>query len=134
MRFAVALPMWGYVLAFAAAIALGWLSYARVAVALARGDRAILVGLRTLTLLVLVICLLRPVKYVPMTGARDSIVAVLVDVSRSMRLDDNGAPRIERARALAGTLLGDVGKDFRTELLTFGESIGRATPAQLSAD
>ena len=34
MRFAVGLPWWGYVLAFASAIVLGWLSYARAAVAL----------------------------------------------------------------------------------------------------
>ena len=32
MRFAVALPWWGYVLAFAAALAFAWLAYARVAV------------------------------------------------------------------------------------------------------
>ena len=106
MRFAVALPWWGYVLALAAVLGLGWLSYARVAVTLSARDRGILVGLRTLVLLVIAICLLRPVTYVQAAGARDSIVAVLVDVSRSMRLDDRGAPRIERARSIAASLLG----------------------------
>jgi hypothetical protein len=91
MRFAVALPVWAYALAFAATLILGWLSYARIVVALAARDRAILIGLRTLVLLVIVICLLRPVTYVQAAGARDSIVAILVDVSRSMRLDDRGA-------------------------------------------
>jgi uncharacterized membrane protein len=134
MRFAVALPWWGYVLAFASAVALGWLSYARVAVTMSARDRAILVGIRSIVLLVIVICLLRPVTYVQAAGARDSLVAILVDVSRSMRLDDKGAPRIERARTMATSLLGEIGKDYRTELLTFGESLGRATPAQLSAD
>ena len=134
MRFAVGLPWWGYVLAFASAIVLGWLSYARAAVALTGRDRAILVGLRSLVLLIIVVCLLRPVTYVQAAGARDSIVAILVDVSRSMRLDDRGAPRIDRARTLASSLQAEIGKDYRTELMTFGESLGRATPEQLSAD
>jgi hypothetical protein len=43
-------------------------------------------------------------------------------------------PRIERARALAESLQGEISKDYRAELLTFGEALGRATPAQLSAD
>jgi uncharacterized membrane protein len=134
VRFAVALPEWAYGLAVAVAVALGWLSYARIAVAIGPRDRAILVGLRTLILVVIVICLLRPVTYVQAAGARDSIVAILVDVSRSMRLDDRGSPRIDRARALADSLQREIGKDYRTELLTFGEALGRATPAQLSAD
>ena len=40
MRFAVVLPWWGYVLAFGAALMLGWLAYARVPIRLTRGQRA----------------------------------------------------------------------------------------------
>src|SRR5918994_1763776 len=46
MRFAVALPWWGYVLAFAAALFLAWLTYARLALPLSRGRRAVLIALR----------------------------------------------------------------------------------------
>ena len=134
VRFAVALPWWGYTLAFAAAILLAWLAYARVAVQLSRRDRAILTTLRTLTLLLIVIFLLRPVQFVQAGGARDSTVAVLVDGSRSMRLDDGGGVRIERARSVAQDLLTQVTPHFQTELLSFGETLARVDVAQLSAN
>ena len=50
MRFAVALPWWGYALAFAAALVFAWLAYARVAVHLSLSTRALLTTLRALTL------------------------------------------------------------------------------------
>ena len=46
MRFAVALPTWGYVLAFIAALGFAWLAYARVAVRLTPAQRAALTALR----------------------------------------------------------------------------------------
>jgi len=119
---------------FAAALVVASLSYTRVAVGLDRGTRATLIALRALALVVILICLLRPVTYVQAAGVRDSIVPVIVDISRSMRLDDSGAPRIERAKELARSLLADIGKDYKTDLLTFGESLGRSTPDQLTAD
>ena len=135
MRFAVALPWWGYALAFAAALVCAWLAYARVAVPLTRGNRALLTALRALTLLLIVIFLLRPVRIVPTEGARDSTVAIVVDTSRSMRLADaDGAARIERARSIASQLQADLAGDYQTELLGFGESLGRTDAAQLNAD
>jgi uncharacterized membrane protein len=134
MRFAVALPIWGYVLAFAAALAVAWFTYARVAVPLSTAQRALLTGLRALTLLLLAIFLLRPVRFVEAAGARDSVVAILVDVSRSMRLSDVGMPRIEQARALAGQLQQQIGGAFTTDVLGFGETLARTAPPQLAAD
>ena len=46
MRFAVALPWWGYVLTVVSAIALAWLAYARVPVKLTPATRATLTTLR----------------------------------------------------------------------------------------
>jgi uncharacterized membrane protein len=134
VRFAVALPLWGYVAAFAVALGCAWLAYARAPVQLTRGQRLLLTGLRAATLVLIVFFLLRPVTFVQGAGARDSMVAILVDVSRSMRLSDMGTPRIERAREVVRDLQTRIGADFRTELLTFGESLGRAEPAQLTAD
>ena len=74
MRFAVALPWWGYALAFLRRLVCAWWAYARVAVALTRSQHAALVGLRALTLVLLVVFLLRPVMMVPIEGARDSVV------------------------------------------------------------
>jgi uncharacterized membrane protein len=132
MRFAVALPWWGYALAFAAALALAWLAYARVP--LSPRHRTLLVGIRGLTLVLLVAILLRPVRFVHAEGPRESVVAILVDTSRSMRLSDADGPRIERARAIVEQLQAAIGTQFQTELFSFGESLARSTIAQLSVD
>ena len=50
MRFAVVLPWWGYVLAIGAALALGWIAYARVPIRLRATQRVGLSALRALTL------------------------------------------------------------------------------------
>ena len=134
MRFAVALPIWGYVLVFLAAAGFAWLAYARVAVRLTSAQRAALTALRSLTLLLIVVFLLRPVVFVQATGARDSLVAILVDVSRSMRLADDGTPRIDQAREAAVSLQKQIAGDFRTELLSFGEALERNDPSRLSAN
>jgi uncharacterized membrane protein len=134
MRFAIALPWWGYALAFTCAIVCAWLAYARVAVRLTPPQRTLLTAIRAVTLLLLVVFLLRPVTFVQAGGARDSVVAILVDVSRSMRLADGGTPRIDRARSLIEELQPRIGAEFRTELLSFGESLVRAEVATLGAD
>ena len=134
MHFAVALPWWGYALAFAVAIACAWWAYARVSVALTAGQRAMLVGLRAATLVLIVIFLLRPVTFVPVAGARDSVVAILVDTSRSMRIADADGTRMERARQVAAELQGAIGKEFRTEVLSFGELLARGDLPRLTAD
>lgn len=134
MHFAVALPWWGYVLAFAVATACAWWAYARAAVALTRGQRALLVALRAATLILIVIFLLRPVTFVPIAGARDSVVAILVDTSRSMRIADAGGSRMERARQVATELQKAIGSEFRTDVLSFGESLARADLSRLTPD
>lgn len=139
MRFAVALPWWGYVLAFAAAIAIAWFTYARLALPVNRGRRAALIALRATTLVLLVAFLLRPVLYVPAQGASSGLVAILVDVSRSMRIGDAGSAsdsvsRIQRAATLVRDLQQQLGQGFQTELVTFGESVTKGDINQLSAD
>jgi hypothetical protein len=113
VQFAVALPWWGYVLAFAVALTFGWLAYARVAVPLSRSQRVGLTTLRATTLVLIVIFLLRPVQFVQADGARDSVVAIVVDVSRSMRLVDGAQARIDRARDIAAQLQGELAAHFQ---------------------
>src|SRR4030095_14141090 len=128
MRFAVALPWWGYASAFGAALVLGWLAYARVPVKLTTGKRLRLSALRALTLPLLIVILLRPIVMVPPAAANNSLLPILVDVSRSMRLkDSDGPPRIERAQAIVKDLQAELGKEYRIELLTFGEALTAAT-------
>ena len=133
MQFAVALPWWGYVVVFGAALICAWLAYARAAVHLTRPQRLALTALRAATLVLIVFFLLRPVTFVEAAGARDGIVALLVDVSRSMRLADGEGSRIDRARTLVQDLQVQISSDFRTELLSFGETLGRVDAAQLTA-
>jgi uncharacterized membrane protein len=134
MRFAVALPWWGYVLAFAAAVALAWLAYARTAVQFTPRQRALLVGLRAATLLLIVVFLLRPVRLEPAVASRDRAVPVLIDVSRSMRLSDDGGPaRIEHAERVVADLERTLGDQFRVEIYTFGETLARAEPGRWTA-
>jgi uncharacterized membrane protein len=130
MRFAVALPWWGYVLAFGLALLFAWAAYARVIVSLTRGQRALLTSLRAATLVVIVAALLRPVAVVPTSEPEDRLLAVLVDNSRSMRLADDGEARIERARTIARDLAAAVGTRYKIEWLTVGESLN---PAELDA-
>jgi uncharacterized membrane protein len=134
VAFAVALPWWGYALAFAAALLCAWWAYARVAISLGRSDRLLLTALRGLTLVLIVFFLLRPVRFVQAEGARDAVVAILVDGSRSMRLADADGPRLDRARAIVQTLQSQLAAHYQTEVLAFGESLSRIQPTQLAAD
>jgi uncharacterized membrane protein len=136
MRFAVVLPWWGYALAFGLALVLGWLAYARVPATLTRQARVGFSALRTSTLLLLMLILLRPVVMVPPAAAKNSRLPILVDVSRSMRLIDPSTPlgtgasglsRLERAQAIVRDLQSQLGKEYRLEVLTFGEALTAAT-------
>ena len=140
MRFAVVLPWWGYALAVAGAVILGWLAYARVPVKLTPGRRLGLSALRTLTLLLLILILLRPVVLVPPAAANNSLLPILVDTSRSMRLHDpstspgasgDGPSRIEAAQSLVRDLQAQLGTEYRLELLTFGDALAAANDINL---
>lgn len=134
MQFAVALPWWGYVLAVAAALFFAWLAYVRVSVELTGRQRALLTALRAAALLLIVIFLLRPVRFERAENPRDNVVPILVDISRSMRLADAGGPsRIEQAQALAADLRRTLSTDFRVQLFTFGESLARSETAAFAA-
>jgi len=128
MRFAVVLPSWGYLLLFGGALVLGWLAYARTPIKLTTGRRIGLSALRAITLIALIAILLRPIVMVPPAAANNSLLPVLIDVSRSMRLKDGDGPsRLERAQALVRDLQQQLGKEYRLEILTFGETLA-ATP------
>ena len=94
MTFANLLPWWALALVLAAIAATAWLAYARFAVAPRR--RNALVALRFVTLLLLVLFLMRPVR-TTLDGTRDAVVPILVDGSRSMSIED-----VERPALAAG--------------------------------
>jgi uncharacterized membrane protein len=123
-QFVVSYPWWVLLLLAAATVTVAWGFYAGAIVPLSPRRRAVLVGLRALTLLFLIACLLRPVRVVPPDTASDAVVPVLVDVSRSMRLADTGTPRIDLARDLLERHVRPaLDRRFRTELWTFGDAL-----------
>ena len=122
MSFANPLPWWALALIVAAAGLVAWLAYNRRTLSPSR--RAVLVTLRFVTLLALVVFLLRPVARGTDADARDAIVAILVDTSRSMSIEDAGGRRIDRARRIVvERLLPALASQFHVEVLGFGDGV-----------
>lgn len=135
MHFAHPLPSFALVLiALAIAFAV-YISYGRTVVPIARKRAIILACLRALTLAAIVVCLMRPTILRPPARGQDTIVPIVVDVSRSMRLaDEGGEPRIDRARSIAAELKRSLSPAYQTELLTFGDTLAAASGEALTAD
>ena len=133
MSFATPLPVWATLVAVAAAAWLAWHAYRGAA--LPRHARAVLSTLRFVTLLVLLVCLMRPVARSTDADARDAVVAILVDGSRSMSIADvNGERRIDRARAiLRDEVMPRVRAAFHADVLRFGDQLAAADERTLSA-
>ena len=133
MTFANPLPWWAFTLVVLAAAALAWLAYWRVRVTTRR--RVGLSAVRFLTLLLIVVLLMRPVARSSQNDPTAAVVPVLVDVSRSMAIEDaDGLRRIDRARQLLESqIMPALAGRFRVELLAFGAGITPATAQSLTA-
>ncbi len=132
MSFANPLPWWALALIVVGAGLVAWLAYNRRTLSPAR--RTVLVTLRFITLLALVLFLLRPVARGTDADAREAIVAILVDTSRSMSIEDAGGRRIDSARRIVvDRLLPALESQFHVEVLGFGDGLAPVAPAQLSA-
>lgn len=133
MTFANPLPWWALGLVLAAAAALAWQAYRSFAAPPA--PRNALVSLRFLTLVLLVLFLMRPVARSTAADGGNVLVPLLVDVSRSMGIEDaDGERRIDQARRLlTDRLLPVLGSQFQVELLSFGESLQPVDVQGLSA-
>ena len=136
MHFAYPFPWWLAVLLASAIAAVAYGEYRRPLSPLTRVQRGVLVTLRVLALAILVLCLFRPIAILPPTGTREAIVPILVDGSRSMRLDDaDGQTRAARAYALLKNELGAaLSSRFATELYSVGEGLAPAKVDGLTAD
>jgi uncharacterized membrane protein len=133
VTFANPLPPWALALVLGGALAVAWLAYRHAPIP--RGARFGLIALRCLTLLAIVLFLMRPVARTSDEDARDAVVPILVDTSRSMGIQDaDGQRRIDRARGIvSGELLPELGRRFSVEVLSFAESLAPTTPEALGA-
>jgi hypothetical protein len=133
VSFAHPLPWWAFALIVVGAGLVAWLAYNRRTLASSR--RAALVTIRFVILLTLVVFLLRPVARGRDADSRGA-VAILVDTSRSMSIEDaaGGGRRIERARQmLVDRLLPAIESQFDVEVLGFGDGLAPMAPDALSA-
>jgi uncharacterized membrane protein len=126
-------PGWALVLVVLAAAALAWHAYRRFAQWPAR--RYTLSALRFLTLLALVFILMRPVARSTEIDAREVVVPILVDTSRSMAIEDvDGGRRLDHARRLVSDeLLPALQGRFTVEVLSFGEALAPVAMDALNA-
>ena len=133
MTFANPLPPWALIAVVVGAAAVAWFAYRDVPIS--SGRRRALSALRLITLLWIAVCLMRPTIQSSSANARDAVVAILVDGSRSMGLADlDRARRIDRAREIvAQDLLPALAPRFRTEVLRFGDRLAATDAASLSA-
>src|SRR5207247_5694950 len=136
MHFAYPIPWWLAVVLAAAIGAAAYVEYRRPLSPLTRVQRGLLAGLRVVVLGALIVFLLRPIAMLPPVGARDAVVPVLVDASRSMRLNDaDGQTRIARAADLVRThLVPALAPQFVTELYTVGDGVTPALVDRMNAD
>ena len=140
-------PWWLALLAAVAAVVVALLFYLR-SPRLRPRDRVILASLRLAALAVLVVCLAGPVLLVATAVPRRNVIAVVVDASRSMGIEDADLrPRLAAALAELGTSGGThraLADRFQVRAFSFADELapladslaprGRATDLAMALD
>ncbi len=138
MSFASPIPAWALALAIVALVAAAFAAYRDVwhrgpAAPRDRRRAAILTALRAGSLVALFLLLLRPVilESLPPGG---TAVAILVDASRSMGIDDTGESRLARARAIVDERIRPaLAGDFDVSVFSFGANVSEAPLGETAA-
>jgi uncharacterized membrane protein len=135
MHFASPLPWWLAVVVAAGIAGVAVYSYWRPLVPLTAAQRGVLTALRGLSLAVVAFFISRPVLLLPPVGSGDVVIPVLVDASRSMRVNDaDGETRIARAADVIRRIIAPgLATHGTIELLEFGKSGSLLTPATVDA-
>ena len=135
MLFQVSVPWWVLAALVGGVGLIAYWAYAHPPVPLSRPQRVPLMVLRFAGLLLLILFLLRPVGPA-LSPAADTLVPILIDVSRSMSVTDvNGARRIDHAaRLVRDELVPRLVPDFQIEVLAFGTDLVPADVTTLEAD
>ena len=124
MTFANPLPWWALTAVVGCAVLLAHRAYAHLPVPVAGPRRVALMTLRFVSLVLLIVCLMRPVAIEPASHALDAIVPILIDTSRSMVLSDTDGSRIGRAvQLLEAEILPRLSPVASTEVLAFGAGL-----------
>jgi hypothetical protein len=139
LAFGVAGPMVIALVAAAVAIGAALFTYRRVGAHSTVRDRVVLTAIRAAALLVVLVCLFRPMLLISAPVPQRNFVAVLVDDSRSMQIADDGAAAGARAgvvRNALGTsdssLIAALRERFQVRIFRFGADLQRVEdPASL---
>ena len=110
----------------AAGVAIVFPFYRRVPSTVGRGLRLLLITLRCVAIAFLLLALMEPVVAITRTVAERPVVAVLLDVSRSMAVDDGtgGVPRGEEAVVLLNeVVLPRIVRDAEVSAYAFAERV-----------
>jgi uncharacterized membrane protein len=135
IHFAALPSLWLAAIVAAGLGAAAYLTYRRTLMPLSGAQRAVLTLLRAAALLALLLLLWRPVVSMP-PQQPDTVVPVLVDTSRSMRVvDADGESRLERSvAALQHTLFPALAPRFRPEVYAVGDGVTPAAIDRLAAN
>jgi uncharacterized membrane protein len=132
IRFAYAPPAWAWLLGGMAILLLAVAVYRSARPRMAGPRWLLLVALRVITLVVVAVILLRPVRLVPAAAATGRAVAIVIDDSRSMQLPDAQGieTRLQRARQLvAGRLRPLLEGDFDLRVFAVSDTL-REVPSE----
>src|SRR5579872_4354325 len=128
MHFAYPPPWWLALLLAAAVAAAVFFEYRRPLAPLTRIRRGLLAVLRALTLMALTVFFFRPIATLPPAASRGAAVPVIVDASRSMRINDAGDAGGQTRTAAAAKLLKErlmpaLTAQFSPSLYRFGDGL-----------
>ena len=135
MHFATPIPWWLALPVVAGMLALSFWAYRRPLMPLSLLQRAALTACRALALLAVFAFICRPVILRPPKAAGGTVVPVLVDLSRSMRIADaDGETRFTRARGIARQVAQGLSGTATVELFGFSDQVIPLAAESLAAD
>ncbi|HYC51827.1 MAG TPA: vWA domain-containing protein, partial [Gemmatimonadaceae bacterium] len=129
LAFGIAGPLAIGLAVAALVVATAVVTYGRVGAHSTGRDRLVLAAIRTAVLLVVVVCLFRPMLLISAPVPQRNFVGVLIDDSRSMQIADNGQSRADVVRAAMGSgdssLIAGLREKFQVRLFRFGTALER---------
>ncbi len=133
LSFAHGVSLWLFGLISLLVVAAVWLSYYRTTRPLSPVWKAWFIGLRSLTLILILFCLLRPVVNTRQVSPQDTYLAVLLDNSQSMTIADmDGRSRAAAAADafLAGPVVDELAESFQLRSFAFDQTTRRVAPGE----
>ena len=130
--FAYGISPWLAALIAVVLIALVWLLYRKTTRNLSAGWKGTLITLRSMVLLLLLFCLLRPVVTTEQVVPQESYLAVLIDDSQSMSIEDlpggrSRAAAVEQLLYEGGGILEPLSDSFQVRTFRFDKDTQRVT-------